>query len=229
MQNFKIFLFGFSFSALIWGIASIFLEHKPTNFIYTKKDYNFYNINLTNLFFRNSFYSTNLLRLNITLKAIFKGKKSFIIIQDKSKTLFLNLNQSYKGYKLIKIFPQKAIFHKNGKNYIISFKKIKNIKTHNFKIDKNTFKEYKNNLNKIWHNIGIIKINDGYLITYIKKNSIFQKIGLKKGDILLEVNGRKLKNDSDAWDLYQNADNFKYFEIKLKRNNKLKVINYEID
>jgi ABC-2 type transport system permease protein len=55
------------------------------------------------------------------------------------------------------------------------------------------------------------------------------QIGLKRGDILLEVNGRILKNDADAWDLYKNADKFDEFEIKIKRNNQIKVLYYEVD
>jgi len=239
MKNFKFlisFILGFSLSGLIWGIISIFLSHRPYFYINTPKYYSFYHINLYHLFFKNSnFIPTNTITLtNIKLKATFlNGKKSFILIKDKSKTLFLNLNDTYKGYKLIKIMPNKAIFYKNGKNYEIKFKKEKIKNMPNFQntivVSKKTFEEYKNNLNKIWQNIGIIKVNEGYLVTFVKKHSIFEKIGLKRGDILLEINGRRLRNDTDAWDLYRNADKFRFFEIKIKRNHKIKVITYEMD
>jgi type II secretion system protein C len=240
MKNFKIFIyfiFGLSISALMWIIITFFLNKKPEFYIPNYKQYSFYHIDLYNLFFKNTnnLINKNIEKLNnLTLKATFiNGKKSFIIVKDKTKTVFIDLNKFYKGYKLIKIFPNKAIFYKNGKNYKIEFKKNKiNFKQNNnttIHVNKKVFEEYKNNLNKIWQNIGIIKTNKGYMITYIKPKSIFEKIGLKKGDILLEINGRKLKNDQDAWDLYKNADKFKYFEIKLKRNNQIKVINYEMD
>jgi len=238
MRRFKLiflFIFAFSLGALIWGIIFIFLEKKPTFFAEIEKNYDFFQINLTPLFFKkNLTIKKNINALNlsfITLKAIYKNKNSgFIIVEDKGKTLFLDLKQVYKGYKLIYIGNDFVIFNKNGKNYKLSFKKV------NYKIKmptttlikKETFKEYKNNFNKIWKNIGIVKVKEGYMITFIKKDSIFEKIGLKKGDILLEINGKKLKNDADAWEIYKNAAKINDFEIKIKRKNQIKVLNYEI-
>ena len=248
MQRFNLiflFLFSFALGALIWGVGFIFLEKKPAFFVKTDKNYTFFRINLSPLFFKHQkatiHQDINALNLNsITLKAVYKNKNGgFIIIEDKGKTKFLDLNKSYNGYKLTFIGDTFAILNKFGKDYKITFKKMKN---NNFKykvnktdetssvntIKKDVFKEYKNNLSKIWKNIGIVKVRDGYKITYINKNSIFAKIGLKRGDILLEVNGRKLKNDADAWSVYKNADKTDNFEIKIKRQNQIKVLDYEV-
>jgi len=243
MQRFNVFflfLFSFALGALIWGIGFIFLEKTPTFFMKIDNNYNFFKIDLVPLFFKKQIVKTRLNTLKnlnfIKLKAVYKNKnKGFIIIEDKRKVIFLNLYKIYKGYKLIYIGNTFAIFSKNGKNYKVSFKNIK--KDINDEIMKNTspiivkkkiFEEYKNNLNKIWNNIGIIRVKEGYEITYIKKGSIFSKIGLKKGDVLLEVNGIKLKNDADAWKIYKNADKIDYFEIKIKRKNQIKVLSYEL-
>jgi len=242
MQRFNLFflfLFSFTLGALIWGISFIFLEKTPTFFMKIDNNYNFFRIDLAPLFFKNQIIKTHINALNlnfIKLKAVYKNKNNgFIIIEDKGKTIFLNLYKIYQGYKLIYIGNTFAIFSKNGKKYKISFKNIKentNVKiienTSFINIRKKIFEEYRNNLNKIWNNIGIIKVKEGYKITYIKKGSIFSKIGLKKGDVLLEINGRKLKNDADAWEIYKNADKINYFEIKIKRRNKIKVLNYEL-
>ncbi len=242
MQNFKmvlIFLFGISIGALIWGVSMFFLQKTPVVFIKTPKNYSFYPINLTHLFFNK--YQTKTLMPIATLKDIklkgvyYDGQKGFVIIEDKNKTYFIDLNKKYKGYKLIKIALNYAIFEKNQKEYKIVMKKEKihsNYKIINEPVKyvkKKVFLEYKNNLSKIWKNIGIIKTDKGYKITYINKNSIFYKLGLRRRDILLEVNGRKLKNDADAWDLYNNADKFNQFEIKILRDNQIKVLNYEMD
>ena len=238
MQSFKnilVFLLGISIAALIWGISLFFLEKTPIFYMQTIKNYSFYPINLTHLFF-NKYHSklipTQTLQ-GIKLKAVYyDGKKGFVIIKDK-KTHFIDLNKTYKGYKLIKIGINYAIFEKNQKKYKITMKKekmkYKTITEPVTYVPKKIFLEYKNNLSKIWQNIGIVKTQKGYLITFVKKDSIFYKIGLRRGDILLEVNGRKLKNDADAWDLYKNADKFNDFEIKLLRNNEIKVLNYEMD
>jgi type II secretion system protein C len=245
MQNFKyllVFLFGISISALIWGISLIFLKKEPIFYAPLKKDYSFYSIDLTNIFFNTS----KIKKINpietlkgVKLKALyFNGKTGFVIIEEKGKTFFIDLGKLYKGYKLIQIGSNFAIFEKNAKKYKLELEKgkIKNtfsIKTEESKpkiiVSKKTFDKYINNFNKIWQNIGIVKTKRGYLITYIKPGSIFEKISLRKGDILLEVNGRKLKNDADAWDLYKRAKKFDRFEVKILRNNKEKVLEYEMD
>ncbi len=245
MQNFKtwlIFFVGFSFGALIWGIGLFFLQKAPIFYISNYKEYSFYPINLTRIFF-NTYKkekSQPIETLNgVELKALYyNGKIGFVVLKDK-KTVFVDLGKAYKGYKLIQIGLNYAIFERNGKKYklTMSKEKIKNLKIKSvnafneqpIEVSRKIFEEYKNNLNKIWNNIGIIKTKDGYEITYIKPGSIFDKLGLRIGDKIIEVNGRKLKNDADAWDLYKNADNFNYFEIKIKRNNKIKVLSYEMD
>jgi len=245
MQSFKsllIFFLGLSLSVLIWGISLVFLQKTPLFYVPNYKEYSFYPINLTHIFF-NSFKvkikkSIETLK-GVTLKALYyNGKSGFVILQSHNKTVFIDLGEFYKGYKLIKIGINYAIFEKNNKEYKITMKKekIKNsfsikssLNPAVFTVSRKTFEEYKNNLNKIWQDIGIIKTKDGYEITYIKPGSIFDKLGLYIGDKIIEVNGRKLKNDADVWNLYKNANNFNYFEIKIKRHNKIKVLNYEMD
>lgn len=246
MQNFKsllIFLFGLSFASLIWGIGLLFLKKEPIFYIPLKKDYSFYSINLTNIFFNTSEIKHIVKPIQplkgVKLKAVyFNGKSGFIILEEKGKSVFVDLGKLYKGYKLTEIGKNYAIFEKNNKRYKLEMEKEKLKSTFSIKtpepktkvvVSKKTFNEYLNNFNKIWQNIGIIKSNKGYMITYIKPKSVFEKIGLKKGDIILEVNGRKLKNDADAWDLYKHAKEFENFEIKILRKNKEKVIEYEMD
>ena len=242
MKNFKYlnpFIIGISISILLWGIVNLFLKHYPTFYIPQKRLFDFYRIDLVSIFFnekniQNTSTKASTLK-GIKLKAIYQnGKNSFIIISKNNVSKFLNLNDSFNGYKLVKVNKDSAIFEKNHKKYILSFKKIiiphsANNETKTYYVPKVVFESYKNNLKKIWQNIGINKTNEGYKITYIKKGSIFDRIGLKQGDILLEVNGRKLNSDADAWDLYRNIDNFNYFEIKIKRNNQIKVLNYEVN
>jgi len=242
MQRFNLmflFVFAFSLGAFIWGISFIFLEKSPTFFIKVDKNYNFFRIDLAPLFFKIKKVNNNVHALNlnfITLKAVYKDKNNgFIILEDNKKSLFLDLNKTYKGYKLTYIGDNFAILNKNGKNYKITFKNAKNNIKYTInevssmkEIRKKIFEEYKNNLTKIWKNIGIVKVKEGYKITYINKNSIFAKIGLKRGDILLEVNGRKLNNDAAAWSIYRNSNKINYFEIKIKRKNQIKVLNYEL-
>jgi general secretion pathway protein C len=245
IKNFLFFLLSFFIAFLIWSIIKLYLPNIPTTFIPVKETNNFYHIKLTNIFSTNKNNQKEIKKIqdiqinsldNIILKGIYNSqKKAFIIIQDKQKTVFIDLNKTYNGYKLIQINSDSAIFIKNNKKYILTFEKEKKLKKVSEstkiqvkKLTKKTLLEYKNSLSKVWNNIGIIKSKRGYKITYIKKNSIFDKMGLKKGDILIKVNNQKLSNDAQAWKLYNNVEKYDNFEIEILRNNELKVLNYEI-
>ena len=236
MQVFKFLInliFTFSLGSVIYLFISLFLNKLPVEYIKSTITTKSYYIDLSSKFFTNS-KTNNILpikKLNFKLKAIYNNKnQGFIIIEDNLKTHFINLNETYKGYKLIKIGLKYAIFKKNNKMYKISFKNIdvKNSTSYLSKVSKSTLIEYKNNPTKIWNNIGIIQDKKGYKITYIKPGSIFEKLGLKRGDVIIEVNGKRLLNDEDAWYLYKNALNFTNVNILILRNNQQKVLHYEI-
>jgi general secretion pathway protein C len=253
MKNFKylfIFIVSFLSAGVLWTIVSFFLPKLPFTYIPQKFNGDFYNINLNRIFVsedtspkqieKQSQTKTTYSLDGIKLKAVYNdGKKAFIILDDKGKSVFLDLNQVYNGYKLVKVYNSYVVFVKNSKNYVLSFetsnKKIAKISRKIKKIpeketiSKKTIDEYKNNFSKIWNEIGIIRVKNGYKITYVKKGGIFDKLGLKRGDIIIKVNGTKLTNDAQAWNLYKNIDKFDNLEIEIKRNNKTKVINYEIN
>jgi len=237
-KNFKLILlslFSLSISAFIWGIINfLFLEKLPTSYIYIKKEMNFYNIHLSKLFFNNTQQIHNKIATlkGIKLKALFEnGKNSFIIIDDK-KDIFLDINQTYKGYKLIKVTSNSAVFKKHNKIYEIKLNKTKSTNFYTTpiqqKISKNTINTYIQNPKLIWNNIAINKTSKGYKISYIKKGSIFHKLGLKTGDYIIKINNQPLKNDADAWKIYKNINNFDELNLEIKRNNKTKDITYEI-
>ncbi|AZV45722.1 hypothetical protein C3L23_00040 [Nautilia sp. PV-1] len=259
MKNFKyLFIFTISFlsAGVLWSVISIFLPKLPVTYIPPKFDSIFYNIDLTRIFTTETIKPQPIKTQNnqktvsslegIKLKAVYNdGKKAFIILDDKGKSIFLDINQTYKGYKLIKVYNSYAVFEKNSKQYILSFnsdqsnQQIKNKIKQNkqkFKINSNKkiiskhiLEEYRKNFSKIWNEIGIIRAKSGYKITYIKKGSVFDKLGLKRGDIIIKVNGIKLKNDAEAWYLYNHIDKYNHIEIEIKRHNKTKVIDYEIN
>jgi general secretion pathway protein C len=249
MQNFKnllYFLLSFFVAGFVWSIVLLFLPNVATFYTPIQHKTEFFRINLS--IFNSSqpkvapqkvitTSSSSIIKL-FKLKAIYNNKNGgFIIIEDRGSH-FLDLGDNYRGYKLTKIYPTYVEFTKNNKIYTLAFKNSNLPKVSppskalptptNFKISKKTMLEYKNNLSKIWNNIGIIKVSEGYKITYIKKGSIFDKIGLKKGDILIKVNSKELIDDNDAWQLYKNSSKYDSFEIEIKRKNQIKVLNYEV-
>ena len=69
---------------------------------------------------------------------------------------------------------------------------------------------------------------DGFIISGIKRNSLFRKMGLRNGDIIKEVNGKPIDTMDEAMAMYQNLVSNNSIDIKLKRRGKERVISYTI-
>lgn len=69
---------------------------------------------------------------------------------------------------------------------------------------------------------------DGLRLFAIRSGSFFEKIGLQNGDILKEINGNDLNDQSKALELFQRLKSERRLSVKLVRNRQEKLINYEI-
>ncbi|MEA3290251.1 MAG: hypothetical protein U9Q04_08755 [Campylobacterota bacterium] len=194
---------------------------------------------------------------SIVLKAIYakNDNKGWIIISEKSASVthILSVGESFKKYTLKSVYPKYVIFEKNSKEYKLTLgkeeketaytvkkepktkivkKEIENIDGV-YNITKNTVDKYISNPDKIWSQIAINekmtngKI-DGFEIRNIPSNSIFKKLGLKKGDIIKQVNNTELKSYADAFDIYKKIDSLDVLNFTILRGNKQMEIEYEI-
>jgi len=200
---------------------------------------------------RNSYQNLD----NFILKGLYSTSKidGWIVLEDKNTkmTHILSLKENIQGYTLNKIFENFAIFTKNNKNYKLQifhkkldlgyFADIKSSGLDKISIDENSVQiprtylnTYIKNTNKIWHNIAIAAIKkngkiNGFKIYNIRKGSVFEKIGLKRGDIIKAVNNRELKSYNDAFSVYKEINSLSYVTLKIIRKGEEKEINYEIN
>ena len=180
-----------------------------------------------------------------------EGDIGFIVVQIKGKTHFINLNESYDGYTLIRIDHQEAILKRNGKEYALSLalsdKKIglestpieevsdevDVAKLQEGIVQRKDINNFMEDPKRIWQNIKIrpYKVQNklaGFLVRYVKKNSVFDHLGLKSGDIILSANGIGFTSMQQAQDLYTNMDNIDNISVSIRRRGKIKELNYEI-
>lgn len=186
---------------------------------------------------------------NMILKGVYKGENGgFIIVSLKdnpTKENIVGIGENFQGYKLTEIYPKKVIFERDGKEFVLYMQNKKDNKETNYittvndnvpkKISITDVNYYTNNFDKIFENI---KINDvrkdgklkGFVIQDIKKNSIFDRIGLKKGDVIIKVNDKPLRSYGDAFYFYNLVKKRKISSLKLTilRNKEKKDIEYEI-
>lgn len=183
----------------------------------------------------------------LLLQAIFDHPTSpFIAVQDGQDVILISLEEEYKGYRLVDVFPRKAVFEKNAQRYEISFKdeetkggtitqaepEIINEGEAVF-IKRNEIKHYAKNFSDIWKNVKIKEIIEnkrlqGFDVTWVKKGSVFEKIGLKKGDIITGANDKKFKSLSQVFKLYNNVDQIDSLKLTILRDNQEMELEYEI-
>lgn len=68
----------------------------------------------------------------------------------------------------------------------------------------------------------------GFRLFAIKQDSVFEKIGLKNGDIITRINGNELTDPARAMGLIQELRNQGRITVDVNRNRQLSTLNYEI-
>ena len=69
---------------------------------------------------------------------------------------------------------------------------------------------------------------DGFRLSAIRKGSLFEKLGIKNGDILHAVNGSPLTSTEGALSLYQSLRNERSFNFDISRRNTRQSLEYEV-
>ena len=69
---------------------------------------------------------------------------------------------------------------------------------------------------------------DGLMLSRIRPNSLFMRMGLRNGDIISGVNGRNIQSVDDALTFYENLKSAENVTLQLKRGGRQRTIEYSI-
>jgi type II secretion system protein C len=69
----------------------------------------------------------------------------------------------------------------------------------------------------------------GFKLFAIRPNTLYSKLGIKNGDVILEINGVKMTNPQDALKVYQEVKEAKTVTMEILRRGKPKTLKYEIE
>jgi len=186
---------------------------------------------------------------SIVLKAIYlMGNDSFIVAapkknQSKSKTIAIG--ELFEGYKLKKVFSDYVVFERNYKQYRLYITKPKvdarwqNVKRGNEgvedvrRIPSSEVKKAISNPTNVWKNIGLREHfsqgkQDGFKVSFVRKGTMFESLGLKVGDVIVGINNKELKNNAQAFSAYQELKNAKALKLSIIRGKTPMELEYEI-
>jgi general secretion pathway protein C len=189
------------------------------------------------------------------LKAIYliNNDVGWITIEEKSeeKSYILAQGEQIDGYTLFKFYKSFVLFIKDNKEFKLEIKEqdstnssitesLNNqkqeivIKSNGAIISRDYLNSYTSNIDKVWKDIAIDEIIngnkiEGFKISKITKNSVFEKIGLKDGDTIKSINNNTLNSYADAMKVYSNIKDITYLNIEVLRKNEVVELNYEIN
>lgn len=194
---------------------------------------------------------------NLTLQAVYKGPhRSVAVIGKGSGSYVVRLGEDVMGYRLKEVGDHYAILEKNGRDYRLEIKETPlgkaavsisgpEPRTEKPKpgkirregevtiVPRTMIRDYSKNADKIWKNIGIVpqkKGNsiEGFRVRFVKRGSPFEKLGLRRGDVITAINGEPIHDLATVMDLYRSSDTLDELTITVKRNNNEVELNYEI-
>ncbi len=184
---------------------------------------------------------------SIKLIAIYRSDERVVVtISKKGKTSVLVRGDEVDGYTLDGATATEALFLRDEKLYRIELDKSSNTKGSVSYIDskpqetsskqsreivnidgittinKSLLKRYSQNMGDIWKNIGINekKVDGktvGFKVNFVKKGSDFAKLGLRRGDLILAINGDALDSYAKALEVYQNIQNIENLTLRVQR------------
>jgi general secretion pathway protein C len=101
-------------------------------------------------------------------------------------------------------------------------------------IDRALLEHYAKNEKEIYKNIGISEIKEGtevkgFKINFVRKDSIFEKLGVHRNDIIKKVNGQEITNYNAAFSVYKNIDKAENISLVIQRGKEEMELEYEIN
>lgn len=69
---------------------------------------------------------------------------------------------------------------------------------------------------------------DGLIVSGIRGDSVFKKLGLRNGDIIMGVDGNKIESVDDAMKLYGGLKEMENMKVEIKRRGQLQTLDFDI-
>ncbi|MBE9515871.1 MAG: PDZ domain-containing protein [Proteobacteria bacterium] len=83
---------------------------------------------------------------------------------------------------------------------------------------------------KFLRNATIVAHKDGgFLVKRMKKGSLYEKLGLKRGDIIKGANGQPINNIQDAMQQYQQMGSLGQIELEIKRGGQSQMLQFHLE
>ena len=167
----------------------------------------------------------------------------FVIIEerDSHKQKLYRLGDKIGSAKLTKITRNTAILKSGEREITLKIKSTiegsllsdspNRAAPRSFTLSKKTVNENLNDLKSIMSQAVVRPslnegVQEGYIISNIAPNSLYEKMGLQNGDIIVDINNKHMQSADNLLQLVNLMQSGSSIELNVKRNGKIEVINY---
>ncbi|HID66472.1 MAG TPA: type II secretion system protein GspC [Aquificaceae bacterium] len=191
--------------------------------------------------------SENISALSFKIKGlILSDSLEGVILLDGNKYVFLEKGKDYKGYTLSRVKKDRAVFRKGGREFEIPFEpekmkegKISTRRTYDFPqreivVSKREIERITKDPAKMFTQIRLVPYvrggkTEGFIFEWVKPGSIFHRMGIRRGDILVSINNMTITSGEDAFRILQMIRNEPNLKVVLIRRGKREEINVRIE
>jgi general secretion pathway protein C len=174
----------------------------------------------------------------------------FIVVEERStrKQKLYRLGDKIGSDKLIKITRNAAIFNNGTRNTTLKVKETlegsllsnspgagrSGVSPRNLTMNRKTVNENLTNLNSIM-NQAVLRpftnrgVQEGYIISNIASNSLYEKAGLVNGDVIIDINNNKMQSANDMLQVMNSMQSGNSMTLNIKRNGVSETINYSFE
>ena len=189
------------------------------------------------------------LKLNLLGTITGDEKEAYAVIEDtaEKKQDLYRIGDTIQNATVKMILREKVVLNVNGKDEILGIEKVSGSQeirkpstelgetsSQNINVKRSQIDTAIKDVNTLMKQIRI-RPNfkngkpDGFRLTGIRPNSIFYKMGLKSGDVIMGVDGKDIESVDDALKFYQNLQSSSKVQLQIKRRGQLKTIDYRIE
>lgn len=191
--------------------------------------------------------------LQLTLWGTISGGSMFswAVIEEKKsrKQALYKVGDVIENATLTHVLRNKVVLNLNGKDQVLEIKESKgrssrrgassssssrsNQSSKKITVERTQIDESLKDLNKLMKDVRIRPHfkdgeSDGLIISGIRGNSVFKKLGLRNGDIIMGVDGARIESVDDAMKLYGGLKNMESMKVEIKRRGRVQTLDFEI-
>jgi len=181
----------------------------------------------------------------VRLSAVYKDDRGgFVALSTPKGVEFVSLGEEYGGYRLKEITPEEAVFERGGKEVVLRLESggpstaaavspaaAALAEEGLIKVPRVMVERMRKDVGSLIRQIGLRPVNyhgeRAYQVIYLAPGSIFGRMGLRRGDIILAVDGQSVTDPTLMTKLLK--PDLERLRITLVRNDEKKDIEYAIE